>query len=218
MDYKIDTAARLRFDQEIEALSGQIADGVFSTGSTTGMAGVQNSYADTPESLANKISSYDAVKSAYAAENGIEVEPVYKQNDYDRYGKEFLRGIIDAFGEDELGDMAVRLLEGNSLTEEQDTRIREIWAEDVKVGNSLNRARIDLLEEMARDIGVYDEDFAELTTGQARSIARKYNLSGNETHVKEIAAKLLQIRRAGRVLGSKTPISFREARFPCCNF
>ena len=92
------------------------------------------------------------------------------------------------------------------------------YAEDVKVGNSLNRARIDLLEEMAKDIGVYDEDFAELTAGQARSLARKYNLSGNETHVKEIAAKLLEIRRAGRVLGSKTPISFREARFPCCNF
>ena len=92
------------------------------------------------------------------------------------------------------------------------------YAEDVKVGNSLNRARIDLLEEMAKDIGVYDEDFAEMTAGQARSLARKYNLSGNETHVKKIAAKLLEIRRAGRVLGSKTPISFREARFPCCNF
>lgn len=66
------------------------------------------------------------------------------------------------------------------------------YAERVKVGNPLNRAQIDLLQETAEDMGAFDE--GELSVQQSVSLARKYNLSGNETQVKEIARRLREIR------------------------
>ena len=66
------------------------------------------------------------------------------------------------------------------------------YAERVKVGNPLNRAQIDLLQETAEDMGAFDE--GELSVQLSVSLARRYNLSGNETQVKEIARRLREIR------------------------
>ncbi len=67
------------------------------------------------------------------------------------------------------------------------------YAERVKVGNPLNRARLELVQEAAEDIGAFGD--GDLTAVQAAYLARKFNLSGNETGRKFIAQALIEARR-----------------------
>ncbi len=66
------------------------------------------------------------------------------------------------------------------------------YAEKVKNGNPLNRARLELVQEAAEDIGAFED--GDLTAVQAAYLARKYNLSGNENTRKGIARALIEAR------------------------
>lgn len=129
IEYTVDYDKRRDFEKMIADLSGKMLNGVFRRNSVLGNAGVDDLSYMTTAQLAEKISNYDAVRAAYAQEKGIDVKPEYRKKEYDHYGNDFLRTILDTFGVQKVADMVSRIYTSEELSADEYQTLRDLYVQ-----------------------------------------------------------------------------------------
>ena len=134
--------ARRAFDENIKNLSSQFAGGVFQGSGTLGKIGLENDTRWEPEEIADKLANHPEVQAAFLQSEGKSLEPVYRDKQFDRFfSNATIRRYLDTVGEQEVAQLAVKLMTGERLTAEEmkpaEQAIREVYAEEH--ANFLNR-------------------------------------------------------------------------------
>ena len=119
VEYEVDYDTQRQFERTVEQLAKNVANGIFSKSSVLGMAGIEGSTSMNLTEVSKKISDYDAVRAAYVAETGGDVEVVYRTKEFDSYGNDALKGYIDKVGEQEVARLSAKMLTGERLTAEE---------------------------------------------------------------------------------------------------
>ena len=99
VDYKVNRDKARSFENEIAELSGKIAGGTFESSSPLGAHGINEMTELRVSEIAEKLANNDAVRAAYLADQGKNLEPVMADKEYDRYGNDALRRFIDKLGD-----------------------------------------------------------------------------------------------------------------------
>ena len=117
VEYEVDYDARRSIERNIEQLSKKVANGMFSRSGVLGSAGIEDVTDADAKSIAKKLASQDAVKAAYLASRGEDVDIAYKAKEFDsRFGNDALRKYIDKVGPQRLAELYVKLETGERLT------------------------------------------------------------------------------------------------------
>ncbi len=132
VDYPVDYDRKREIEGELETLAKRVANGIFARASILSILGVDDSTQMNRRDIAEKLAGHDMVRAAYLAEQGKDIEPVYKKKEYDMRGNDFLQKIIDHYGEQKLAALAAKLELGEELDEKTISEIKEIWIEDEK--------------------------------------------------------------------------------------
>lgn len=102
-------------EQKIAQLANQVAGGIFSRyGVISGRVG-EVARMDEAE-LAKQLARDDAVRAAYLAEQGKDIEPVLKEKVWDSFGNLALQEYTEKIGAQELAQLYVKLETGERLT------------------------------------------------------------------------------------------------------
>lgn len=102
-------------EQKIAQLANQVAGGIFSRGSV--ISGHVGEVARMDEAeLAKQLARDDAVRAAYLAEQGKDIEPVLKEKVWDSFGNLALQEYTEKIGAQELAQLYVKLETGERLT------------------------------------------------------------------------------------------------------
>lgn len=120
VNYEITRAA----EQKIAQLANQVAGGIFSRDSVIGSRVDEVSTMDEAE-LAKQLAKDDAVRAAYLAEQGKDIEPVLKEKVWDSFGNLALQEYTEKIGAQELAQLYVKLETGERLTETELETARE---------------------------------------------------------------------------------------------
>lgn len=99
VDYKVNSDKAISFENEIAELSGKIAGGTFESSGPLRAHGINNITELRVSEIAEKLANDDAVRAAYLADQGKNIEPVMADKEYDRYGNDALRRFIDKLGD-----------------------------------------------------------------------------------------------------------------------
>ena len=99
VDYKVNRDKARAFENEIAELSGRIAGGTFESSGPLGAHGINEMTELSVSEIAEKIANDDAVRAAYLADQGKNIEPVMADKEYDRYGNDALRRFIEKLGD-----------------------------------------------------------------------------------------------------------------------
>lgn len=141
VEYEVDYNTKHDFERKVQELAKNVAGGMFSQSSVLGMNGIEDVTRLTMPEIAEKLGRNDAVKAAYLASTGGDVETVYKTREYDRFGNTALQRYIAKVDPQELAGLYVKLETGERLTAEEmkpaEDAIRETYEE--KHANILNR-------------------------------------------------------------------------------
>ena len=102
-------------EQKIAQLANQVAGGIFSRYSV--ISGYVGEVARMDEAeLAKQLARDDAVRAAYLAEQGKDIEPVLKEKVWDSFGNLALQEYTEKIGAQELAQLYVKLETGERLT------------------------------------------------------------------------------------------------------
>lgn len=102
-------------EQKIAQLANQVAGGIFSRYSV--ISGRVGEVATMDEAeLAKQLAKDDAVRAAYLAEQGKDIEPVLKEKVWDSFGNQALQDYTEKIGAQELAQLYVKLETGDRLT------------------------------------------------------------------------------------------------------
>ena len=127
VDYMVNTDEAFKFDDQLYEWSKQVADGIFANSSVL-RSRVSDNYTNySIRDLAERLSTDSAVKAAYLAEHGQDVEPVRIQKEFDQYGNDYLQTILDTMGVQEVAGAMAELEQGGRLTDSQKDSLREIY-------------------------------------------------------------------------------------------
>ena len=99
VDYKVNRDKARAFENEIAELSRRIAGGTFESSGPLGAHGINEMTELSVSEIAEKIANNDAVRAAYLADQGKNIEPVMADKEYDRYGNDALRRFIEKLGD-----------------------------------------------------------------------------------------------------------------------
>ena len=99
VDYKVNRDKARAFENDIAELSRKIADGTFESSNPLGAHGINGMTELRVSEIAEKLANDDAVRAAYLADQGKNLEPVMADKEYDRYGNDALRRFIDKLGD-----------------------------------------------------------------------------------------------------------------------
>ena len=117
VEREVSYEAKRRIESGIERLSRQTANGIFSSGSVLGSAGIEDVTDLDAKEIARKLAAQDAVKAAYLASRGEDIDIAYKAKEFDGiYGNAALKKYIDRVGPQELAELYVKLETGERLT------------------------------------------------------------------------------------------------------
>ncbi len=130
VEYEVDYGVKRQFESTVEQLANNVANGIFSKSSVLGAAGIEGSTDKNLDDIAKRISDYDAVKAAYVADNGKNVEIVYREKEFDSYGNNVLKNYIDKVGEQELARLSAQMITGERLTTEEIETAKDVIVED----------------------------------------------------------------------------------------
>lgn len=192
--------ARRAFDENIKKLSSQFAGGVFQGSSTLGKIGLENETRWEPEEIADKLANHPEVQAAYLQSEGKQLEPVRRDKQFDRFfSNETIRRYINTVGEQEVARLAVKLMTGERLTEEEmkpaEQAIREVYAEEH--ANFLNRRP----ESKEKRIDYYMENnvFQNRVEDFIRNAQEFYESGGSagEIDKEATAAKMIEMIAPG---------------------
>ena len=153
VEYEVDYDAKRSIERNIEQLSKKVANGMFSRSSVLGSAGIEDVTDADAKSIAKKLANQDAVKAAYLASRGEDVDIAYKAKEFDsRFGNDALRKYIDKVGPQRLAELYVKLETGERLTPYEtltaENVIRRAYEE--KHAGLLNRKPEKKAERIAR--------------------------------------------------------------------
>ena len=132
VEYRVDAEAKRAFERSIRDLSGQVADGIFRGDSTLGKAGIEEETTKTSREIAEQIAQYPEVKAAYLADKGKDINPVYKDREYDNLGNAALQRYTDNVGVQNLARIIVQMYVGdaNSVAQAELQRVRQAIGEE----------------------------------------------------------------------------------------
>lgn len=102
-------------EQKIAQLANQVAGGIFSRYSVISGSVGEVARMDEAE-LAKQLARDDAVRAAYLAEQGKDIEPVLKEKVWDSFGNLALQEYTEKIGAQELAQLYVKLETGERLT------------------------------------------------------------------------------------------------------
>lgn len=123
VDYEVNYEKKNALEDEIETLARGVANGTFARTSILGSMGIDNETSLSKREVAEKLANDDAVRAAYLAEQGKDIEPVYME----RKGEQFHEELIAHFGVQRLAEMAVKVLTENHLNEAEVAEIHELY-------------------------------------------------------------------------------------------
>jgi hypothetical protein len=124
VEREVNYEARRAAEQKIAQLANQVAGGIFSRGSAIGSRVDEVATMDEAE-LAKQLAKDDAVRAAYLAEQGKDIEPVLKEKVWDSFGNLALQEYTEKIGAQELAQLYVKLETGERLTETELETARE---------------------------------------------------------------------------------------------
>lgn len=124
VEREVNYEARRAAEQKIAQLANQVAGGIFSRDSAIGSRVDEVSTMDEAE-LAKQLAKDDAVRAAYLAEQGKDIEPVLKEKVWDSFGNLALQEYTEKIGAQELAQLYVKLETGERLTETELETARE---------------------------------------------------------------------------------------------
>lgn len=124
VEREVNYEARRAAEQKIAQLANQVAGGIFSRDSVIGSRVDEVATMDEAE-LAKQLAKDDAVRAAYLAEQGKDIEPVLKEKVWDSFGNQALQDYTEKIGAQELGQLYVKLETGDRLTETELETARE---------------------------------------------------------------------------------------------
>lgn len=124
VEREVNYEARRAAEQKIAQLANQVAGGIFSRDSVIGSRVDEVSTMDEAE-LAKQLAKDDAVRAAYLAEQGKDIEPVLKEKVWDSFGNQALQDYTEKIGAQELAQLYVKLETGDRLTETELETARE---------------------------------------------------------------------------------------------
>lgn len=164
VEYEVDYDVQRQFERTVAQLAKNIANGIFSKESVLGMAGIEDSTGLNLSEIAEKMSGYDAVQVAYVAENGGNVDVVYRTKKFDSYGNDALESYIGKVGEQEVARLAVKMLTGERLTADEIATAKDSMMDSwvaskeyvLKRKPELRETRIAKFRENISDIRVED--------------------------------------------------------------
>ena len=163
VEREVNYEARRAAEQKIAQMANQVAGGIFSRDSVIGSRVDEVATMDEAE-LAKQLSRDDAVRAAYLAEQGKDIEPVLKEKVWDSFGNQALQDYTEKIGAQELAQLYVKLETGERLTaEELETAresIMEAWIADHEYALSrrpeLRETRIARQRDKISDVRVED--------------------------------------------------------------
>lgn len=124
VEREVNYEARRAAEQKIAQLANQVAGGIFSRDSVIGSRVDEVATMDEAE-LAKQLAKDDAVRAAYLAEQGKDIEPVLKEKVWDSFGNQALQDYTEKIGAQELARLYVKLETGERLTETELETARE---------------------------------------------------------------------------------------------
>ena len=124
VEREVNYEARRAAEQKIAQLANQVAGGIFSRDSVIGSRVDEVATMDEAE-LAKQLAKDDAVRAAYLAEQGKDIEPVLKEKVWDSFGNQALQDYAEKIGAQELAKLYVKLETGERLTETELETARE---------------------------------------------------------------------------------------------
>lgn len=241
IDYPVDYDVLRNVENEISNLSKSVAGGAFTSSNVLRKAGVGDSTELTTDEIAGKIAQYYEVKAAYLADKGESLEPVYRKKEYNKYGNDALRQLIDDIGYQELAGANASIELGEDLNDDIKNTVRRIirnnYAE--KHSYSLNRkpklreTRLDkfmannvndiTVEDFVRDAWEYyqsgeddGDEIDRIATGNKLN-----DMVSTKDAEKWIAGKLGGLLGEGGIYNGKDPFTpsgrartFKELHYP----
>lgn len=163
VEREVNYEARRAAEQKIAQMANQVAGGIFSRDSVIGSRVDEVATMDEAE-LAKRLSRDDAVRAAYLAEQGKDIEPVLKEKVWDSFGNQALQDYTEKIGAQELAQLYVKLETGERLTEAELETARESimdsWIADHEYALSrrpeLRETRIARQRDKISDVRVED--------------------------------------------------------------
>lgn len=163
VEREVNYEARRAAEQKIAQLANQVAGGIFSRDSVIGSRVDEVATMDEAE-LAKQLAKDDAVRAAYLAEQGKDIEPVLKEKVWDSFGNLALQEYTEKIGAQELARLYVKLETGDRLTAAELETAREsimgAWIADHEYALSrrpeLRETRIARQRDKISDVRVED--------------------------------------------------------------
>lgn len=163
VEREVNYEARRAAEQKIAQLANQVAGGIFSRDSAIGSRVDEVATMDEAE-LAKQLAKDDAVRAAYLAEQGKDIEPVLKEKVWDSFGNQALQDYTEKIGAQELAQLYVKLETGDRLTETELETAREsimdAWVADHEYALNrrpeLRETRIARQRDKISDVRVED--------------------------------------------------------------
>jgi hypothetical protein len=163
VEREVNYEARRAAEQKIAQMANQVAGGIFSRDSVIGSRVDEVATMDEAE-LAKQLAKDDAVRAAYLAEQGKDIEPVLKEKVWDSFGNLALQEYTEKIGAQELAQLYVKLETGERLTEAELETAREsimdAWIADHEYALSrrpeLRETRIARQRDKISDVRVED--------------------------------------------------------------
>lgn len=163
VEREVNYEARRAAEQKIAQLANQVAGGIFSRDSVIGSRVDEVATMDEAE-LAKQLAKDDAVRAAYLAEQGKDIEPVLKEKVWDSFGNQALQDYTEKIGAQELAQLYVKLETGERLTaaelETARESIMDAWIADHEYALNrrpeLRETRIARQRDKISDVRVED--------------------------------------------------------------
>lgn len=163
VEREVNYEARRAAEQKIAQLANQVAGGIFSRDSVIGSRVDEVATMDEAE-LAKQLAKDDAVRAAYLAEQGKDIEPVLKEKVWDSFGNQALQDYTEKIGAQELARLYVKLETGDRLTaaelETARESIMDAWIADHEYAPNrrpeLRETRIARQRDKISDVRVED--------------------------------------------------------------
>lgn len=133
VEYPINRNVDIAFNNRIDELSSSVAGGLFRSSNILGSIGIQNDTSDmSVEDIARRLEGKDAIRAAYLADTGRNIEPVVEEKQWNRtYGNEYLRRFIDAVGPVRLAQIEANFIQempmDQALGEDAETIRKIMW-------------------------------------------------------------------------------------------
>lgn len=118
VDYAVNSKRLQEIEREIHKLAGAVSvgGGIFGNSAVLRSMGIDDTSSISTEEIAKKLANTDTVRAAYLADKGGTLEAVKKPKQWDKFGNDTLKKVVDRIGTDKLAEIISKLELGESST------------------------------------------------------------------------------------------------------